>query len=68
MEWFDVKDSPEEIREKIRNNLHSVYPVCEDDLDNVLGVIYIKDLVLENMNDPSFLLRDRLREAQFVHE
>ncbi len=68
LEWFDVKETAEEIRDKIRDNLHSVYPVCEDDLDKVLGVVYIKDLVLENMNDPAFHIRDRLRDAQFVHE
>ncbi|HNY03137.1 MAG TPA: hemolysin family protein [Bacteroidales bacterium] len=68
LEWFDIQDSPAEIREKISESLHSVYPVCEDDLDKVLGVIYIKDLVLDNMNSPGFSLHDRIRPAQFVHE
>lgn len=68
LEWLDINDSPEVIRNKIRTELHSVYPVCEDDLDNVLGVILIKDLFLENICDENFNIRDRLKPAQFVHE
>jgi putative hemolysin len=68
LEWLDINDSPETIRNKIREELHSVYPVCEDDLDNVLGVIFIKDLFLENLCDDSFKIGDRLKPAQFVHE
>ncbi|MEI6435196.1 MAG: hemolysin family protein [Bacteroidota bacterium] len=68
LEWLDINDSAEVIRNKIRAELHSVYPVCEDDLDNVLGVILIKDLFLENICDENFNIRDRLKPAQFVHE
>ena len=68
LEWLDINDSPEVIRNKIREELHSVYPVCQDDLDNVLGVILIKDLFLENICDENFNIRDRLKPAQFVHE
>ncbi|MDP1623408.1 MAG: hemolysin family protein [Bacteroidales bacterium] len=66
--WFDVLEYPEEIRNKIRNDLHSVYPLCEDDLDNVLGVIFVKDLVLENISDVAFDLKKHLKPAQFVLE
>jgi putative hemolysin len=68
LEWLDINDSSEIIRNKIREELHSVYPVCEDDLDNVLGVIFIKDLFLENICDDNFNIKDRLKPAQFVHE
>ena len=68
LEWLDVNDSPETIRNKIREELHSVYPVCEDDLDNVLGVIFIKDLFLDNLCEDTFNIRNRLKPAQFVHE
>ncbi len=52
----------------MREELHSVYPVCEDDLDNVLGVIFIKDLFLENICDETFNIRDQVKQAQFVLE
>jgi putative hemolysin len=66
--WFDANETPEEIREKIREDLHSVYPFCEDDLDNVRGVIYVKDLVLDNISDVAFDLNKHLKPAQFVLE
>lgn len=68
LEWIDTEDSPETVREKIRVALHSVYPVCEGDLDRVIGVIFIKDLFLDNICEPGFHFRDRVRPAQFVHE
>jgi putative hemolysin len=68
LEWIDIHDSSEEIRNKMRNELHSVYPVCEDDLDNVKGVIFIKDLFLENICDENYNIQNQIRPAQFVHE
>lgn len=66
--WLDTHDSTEEMRKKMRDELHSVYPLCEDDLDNVIGVIFIKDLFLENICDDSFDIKDQLKPAQFVLE
>ncbi len=68
MVWFDIHESREDIRNKIREDLHSVYPLCEDDLDKVLGVIFVKDLVLENISDAAFDLNKHLKPAQFVLE
>ncbi len=68
LEWLDIHDTPEVIQSKIRAELHSVYPVCEDDLDNVLGVIFIKDLFLENICDADFSIKNQIKPAQFVHE
>jgi putative hemolysin len=68
MVWLDIHDTPEEMRKKMREELHSVYPLCEDDLDNVLGVIFIKDLFLENICDDQFEIKDQLKPAQFVLE
>jgi putative hemolysin len=68
LEWIDIHDTSEEIRDKMRTELHSVYPVCDDDLDNVLGVVFIKDLFLENICDADYNIRNQMRPAQFVHE
>ncbi|MEI7725318.1 MAG: hemolysin family protein [Bacteroidota bacterium] len=68
LEWIDIHDTSEVIRNKMRADLHSVYPVCEDDLDNVVGVIFIKDLFLENICDADFNIKNQVKPAQFVHE
>jgi putative hemolysin len=45
--WLDVKDNSDLVKNKIENYLHSVYPVCDGEIDNILGVIYLKDLFLQ---------------------
>ena len=42
--WFDVNDNEVSIREKILQEPHSVYPICEGQIDNIKGVVSIKDL------------------------
>ncbi len=66
--WLDVHETTDMMRKKMREELHSVYPLCEDDLDNVLGVIFIKDLFLGNICDENFDIKDQVKPAQFVLE
>ncbi|MEP7259342.1 MAG: hemolysin family protein [Flavitalea sp.] len=42
--WFDVNDNEVSIREKILQEPHSVYPICDGQIDNIKGVVSIKDL------------------------
>jgi len=63
--WLDIHDTPDEIRAKIGEKLHGVYPVADDDLDNMLGIVSVKDLFLK-MHEPDFNLRDCLREPIYT--
>ena len=57
------------VLETIRRAGHSRLPVYEGSIDNVVGLIYAKDLLEEIGKDPAdFRLRDRMREAYFVPE
>ena len=48
---------------------HSRFPVYEDTLDNVIGVIHIKDLLRASRRDPAaFDLRAAIRQPLFVPE
>ncbi|WP_106603039.1 hemolysin family protein [Chitinophaga ginsengisoli] len=42
--YLDIHDPKQVIRSKILDSPHSVYPVCDDVIDNILGIITIKDL------------------------
>jgi putative hemolysin len=61
--WFDVSDTEEKIREKIIAEPHSIYPICEGDIDNIKGVVSIKDLYVA---DDFTLFKDLMKPALFV--
>ncbi|OXA68194.1 hemolysin family protein [Flavobacterium aquatile] len=42
--YLSHEDSVQEIKNKVLDELHSVYPVCDDNLDDVNGVVLLKDL------------------------
>lgn len=50
----------------IENN-YSRYPVYEDELDNILGVVHLKDLIQEYLRDPSTQITKVMEEPIFIH-
>lgn len=63
--WFDLNDNEESIRHKIISDPHSVYPICDGDLDNVKGMVSLKDLYVSN---DVTLFKKIMRPALFVPE
>jgi putative hemolysin len=63
--WFSLADTEQTIREKIIENTHSVYPICDEDLDNIKGIVSIKDLYVE---DDYTQFKDLMKPALFVPE
>ena len=47
--WIDLADSPDEIRRKVIGSPHSRFPVCDQSLDNLLGIIQVKDLLAQKL-------------------
>ncbi|MGY3887833.1 TerC family protein [Aeromonas aquatica] len=45
MEWIDVNDSIDEIRALLQRAPHSLFPVCDGGLDDLIGVIKARDLL-----------------------
>jgi putative hemolysin len=65
----DVHADLPAVLEAIKKAGHSRLPVYEENIDNIVGLIYAKDLLGQIGGDPaSFHLRDRMREAYFVPE
>jgi putative hemolysin len=63
--WFDLHENEETIKEKIIREPHSVYPICDGELDNIKGVVSIKDLYVTEDN---VLFKDIMTIALFVPE
>jgi putative hemolysin len=66
---LDVSTSPDEVLGLLRENLHSRVPVFEDTIDQIVGVLYTKDLLpyLRGL-PPDFDLRAHLHPPYFVPE
>ncbi len=62
----DYNLSIEEIIEKLRNIKYSRVPVYNKDLDNIIGIIYTKDIILAMRNKELFVIDDLIRKAYFV--
>lgn len=63
--WFDLNDSEEIVRDKIVHEPHSVYPICEGNIDNIKGMVSIKDLYII---DDFTKFKDIVQPAMFVPE
>ncbi|AEE15112.1 protein of unknown function DUF21 [Thermodesulfobium narugense DSM 14796] len=59
-----------ETLEIIRNEGHSRYPVYDKDIDNIVGILYVKDILMNlgPSTDYSKSIDSSLREAYFVPE
>ena len=63
--WFDLNETEEMIKEKILREPHSVYPVCDGEIDNIKGMVTIKDMYVADDSTP---FRDMMTAALFVPE
>jgi CBS domain containing-hemolysin-like protein len=62
-------DTPQdELLEKISESGHSRFPVYEESIDNIVGVLYVKDLIKAFAKKEAVDLRKVVRKAYFVPE
>jgi len=66
--WLDLEDSNETIDQKIIAGGYSRFPVCQNSLDNVLGVVRAKDLLASSLANHPINLKAALHPALFVPE
>lgn len=52
--WLDRAESPEQVRQKISGRFFSRIPVADGDLDHVVGYVKAKDLLQQNLQEPTF--------------
>ncbi len=60
--------SYEEIIALYKKEQFSRMPVYEDSYDHIIGILHIKDLIINDVVPNQFKVSDYLREAYFVHE
>ena len=62
--WLNIQDSNETLRETVNAHLHTIYPVADTKLDNIVGIVFLKDL-FGRMEAPDFNLKSIVRPPQY---
>ena len=63
--WFNLDDNEEKMKATIIRERHSIYPICDGDLDQLKGIVSIKDLYVA---DDSTLFKELMKPALFIPE
>jgi len=66
--FLAVDANREELLDLIAESGHSRFPVYKDTIDNVIGVLYVKDVLRSMVRDQDFKIADLLRKPFFVPE
>lgn len=65
--FIDINDDVNEVREQVEKELHSIYPVFDDEREQVIGIVLLKDL-FRTINNTDFNLKSLLLKPQFLLE
>ena len=66
--WLRAKASREEIRKKVVENHYSRFPISDESLDQVLGVVKAKDMLAPCLSDEEMNLYSVMKTPLFVPE
>ncbi len=65
---LDINDSVEEIHKKIAESEYSRFPVRQDSLETILGIVKSRDLLVQSLSGSPIKLKDLLKPAFFIPE
>ena len=61
-----MEDSEEEWEIVIRENRHTLYPICGKDIDDIVGILSAKDYLRLDKRDRETVMNEAVRPANFV--
>lgn len=67
VDYLSLDDSPDELKNKVLNDLHSFYPVCQENLDEIIGIVSLKELFI-NFDKGLFDLKTMLKDPVYFIE
>ena len=67
MVTVDINATFEEVLSTFRESMYTRFPVYEDNTDNIIGLINIKDFILTE-DEKNFHVKSILRDAHFTYE
>jgi putative hemolysin len=66
--WLDITDSVDEVRQKIAECSFSRFPVRQDSLETIVGIVKSRDLLVESLSGKQIELKKLLKPAFFIPE
>jgi len=66
--WLDIRDSSRDIRQKMGEASYSRFPVCQGSLDNVVGIVRARDLLIPSLAGDEFHMKECLQPAFYIPE
>lgn len=64
--WIDLQDSADEILQQLKQTPHSLVPVCEGELDRIVGIARTKDLIADLAADGAINRLASVRSPLFI--
>ena len=61
-----ISDPPDLVHQKILKTGHSLFPLCDQTMDNVLGVVHTREILLQAITGKPLNLKGLVREPLFV--
>lgn len=68
IEWIDSNISSEDLRKQLDASTHTRFPVCDGELDEVLGLITTKDILNQMIAGTPLDLKSMMKPPLFVPE
>lgn len=68
IEWIDQNISKEALQAKLQSSLHSRFPICHEELDEVVGCVSSKDILNQVLETGAIDLQSVLQPPLFVPE
>lgn len=66
--WLDVSDNIDEILEKIADSPYSRFPIRQDSLETIIGIVKSRDLLVASLSKKDINLKELARPAFFIPE
>ncbi len=65
IEWLEATKTVGEIKVELKEGMHSIYPVCETNIDKIKGFVSIKEIF---MSEDAVILGNMVKQPMYVPE
>jgi putative hemolysin len=66
--WVDSESTLDDIQQLIEQSVHTNFPVCKGDLDHIIGIISIKDILIQISKHEAWNLQVLVKQPLYVPE